>query len=156
MAKRNSIWGVGPKLVASGAGYFLLLRIIDKLLGPLPAITANHSLLYAISAVLLLIGAVIWIIAARTIFMMYRLDRLYRQGLYAYCRHPLYADFILFVLPGLCIALNSWPALTTPVFMYLAFRHFIKEEESGLIDQFGEDYLRYRQEVNAVVPKLWK
>jgi protein-S-isoprenylcysteine O-methyltransferase Ste14 len=80
------------------------------------------------------------IIAARTIFMMYKLDHLYREGLYAYCRHPLYADLILLVVPGAALLANSWAALTAVPFAYLAFRLFIREEERGLIAAFGDEY----------------
>ncbi|CQR75030.1 hypothetical protein SpAn4DRAFT_4394 [Sporomusa ovata] len=38
--------------------------------------------------------------------------------------------------------------------MYFAFKYFIKEEEQGLIQQFGEDYIQYQKDVNSLIPKI--
>jgi protein-S-isoprenylcysteine O-methyltransferase Ste14 len=110
--------------------------------------------LYIISGALIIVGVVIWIIAARTIFMMYELDRVYKDGLYACCRHPLYANFIFVLIPGFCLPANSWLILSTPIFMYIVFKIHIREEEQSLIEQFGEAYLEYKKEVNSVFPKF--
>lgn len=151
MKQQNSIWGAGPKIVATTLLYFALALYSGRLAG-LPPIAADPLALRLLGAVLLAAGGVVWIIAARTIFMMYKLDRLYREGLYAYCRHPLYADLILLVVPGAALLANSWAALTAVPFAYLAFRLFIREEERGLIAAFGDEYIRYKKEINAVFP----
>lgn len=153
MKQQNTIFGVGPKLIAATAAYFVLALWLDRLAG-LPPIAADPLRLYGAGAVLLAAGGVLWFAAVRTILMMYKLGRLYRQGLYAHCRHPLYAAFILLIVPGICLLANSWPALTVPPFMYLAFRRLIREEENGLIAAFGEEYEQYKKEVNALIPKL--
>lgn len=154
MPQKNSIWGVGPKLLAATGCYFGLAVLLDHQLAGSATIAADPVSLYAVGAILLTAGLVIWVIAARTIFKMYKLDRLYRQGLYAYCRHPLYANFILTIVPGFCLFFNSWLILTTPLFMYLAFKALIRSEEQGLIDHFGAAYTQYKKEVNAVFPRL--
>jgi protein-S-isoprenylcysteine O-methyltransferase Ste14 len=86
--------------------------------------------------------------------MMYKLDRLYRAGLYACCRHPLYANFVLLAVPGACLLANSWAALAAIPFAYLAVRFFVRKEERGLIAAFGAEYERYKQEVNAIFPNF--
>lgn len=154
MPQKNTIWGVGPKLLIVTVAYFCLVIAADAHLAPAARITAQPAWLNAAAAVLLAAGIVIWIIAVRTIFLMYKQEHLYRQGLYAYCRHPLYANFILTVVPGFCLLFNSWLVITTPVFMYFAFKVLIRAEEQGLIDSFGAAYIKYKMEVNAVFPKL--
>jgi protein-S-isoprenylcysteine O-methyltransferase Ste14 len=153
MKQINSIWGVGPKFLLVAGLFYAAALAADRLAG-LPPVAANPCWLNTLGAALLLAGGVIWDIVARTIFMMYNLGRLYRQGLYARCRHPLYADIILLVAPGVSLLLNSWPALAVPFLMYLAFRRLIVEEERGLIAAFGDEYLQYKNEVNAVFPRL--
>lgn len=155
MKQRNTVWGVGPKFVAVSTLYLAIVYTAGRLAG-LPPVAADPLPLQLLGAVLLAAGGVVSVVAARTIFMMYKLDRLYRAGLYARCRHPLYADFISLVAPGVCLLLNSWPALTAPFFMYLAFRRLIGQEERGLITAFGDEYLQYKSEVNAVFPKIAK
>lgn len=154
MQKNNSVWGVGPKIISSTVVYFALTLSIDKIIHRFTITSEAALLLYCLSGILITIGLIIWVIGARTIFMMYKLDFLYRDGLYAFCRHPLYANFILILFPGFCLLANSWLVLTTPFFMYFAFKLFIKEEEQCLIEQFGEAYIQYQTEVNSIVPKF--
>ncbi|VBB09577.1 phospholipid methyltransferase [Lucifera butyrica] len=154
MPKKDSIWGVGPQIAISTLIYLVLMLYIDKIIHNLTIISEEFSILHFLSGILIITGFVIWFIAVRTIFTMYKLDYLYRDGFYAFCRHPLYADFIVILVPGFCLLSNSWLVLTTPFFMYLAFRYFIKKEEQHLIEQFGEAYIQYKQEVNAIIPKI--
>lgn len=154
MAKRNSVWGVGPKIIISMLAYLVLVVYLNETFHRYAVISQQTELARFLGGTLVAVGLVIWIIAGRTIFKMYKAGTLYRGGLYAFCRHPLYANFILILVPGICLLKNSWIVLTTPLFMYLAFRYFIREEERGLIEQFGEAYLQYKREVNAIVPKI--
>ena len=153
MERKPSIWGIGPKLVVSTMIYAVMMFGADLYFGCL-AITTDHTeWLRTVGTILVAAGGIIWGITVWTIFKMHKLDHLYRQGLYAYCRHPLYANFIFLLVPGLCRFANSWQVLTTPLFMCFAFHHFIKEEEEKLIALFGDAYLQYRQEVNALLPR---
>lgn len=153
-ARKNSIWGSGPKLLSSTLVYFAIVLYIDKIYLQNFAISNSIWIINFISGTLLAIGLVILIIVIRLIFTIYKSGFLYRKGIYALCRHPLYANFIFILVPGLCLRFNSWIILTTPVFMYIVFKHFIKDEEQGLIEQFGEDYIQYRKDVNSLVPKF--
>lgn len=152
--QKNSIWGIGPKLLSSTLIYFSIMLYIDKIKLHIPVISEKTWIIYFFSGTLIAIGLVILMIVMRLIFAIYSLGFLYRKGFYASCRHPLYANFILILVPGICLLYNSWIILTTPVFMYFAFKHFIIAEEQGLIEQFGEDYIRYRKEVNSLIPKF--
>lgn len=154
MQKKHSVWGAGPKIVSSTLVYLSLVLLIDNHLLPV-AVQKKLLTLYLLSTILLTLGIFIWFIAARTIFIIYKRDTLYRDGLYKYCRHPLYANFIFILTPGFCLLANSWLILTTPVFMYFSFRYFIKEEEQQLITQFGAVYIQYKKEVNCVIPKFY-
>jgi protein-S-isoprenylcysteine O-methyltransferase Ste14 len=156
MQKNNSMWGSGPKIIGSTLVYLAVILCIDTLYQP-PAIIRPEKIiiLYILSTLLLILGIAIWFVAGRTIVMMYKLDSLYQEGLYKFCRHPLYANFIFILSPGFSLLANSWLILTTPVFMYLSFKYFIKEEERYLIEQFGQAYIQYKQDVNSVFPKLF-
>jgi protein-S-isoprenylcysteine O-methyltransferase Ste14 len=151
--QKNTIFGVGPKLVAATAAYFLLVLWLGALAG-LPPIAADPYWLRAAGLLLLAVAAVLWLILARTVVRIYKLGRLYRQGFYAYCRHPLYANYILLAIPGFGLLANSWAALTAIPVALLIFRRLIREEERGLVAAFGAEYEQYRREVNALFPKL--
>ena len=139
--QKNTIWGSGPKLLSSTLIYFAIVLYISKMHFQIAVISEELWIIHFVSKALITIGVVLWIIIVHRIFAIYKLGILYREGLYAFCRHPLYANFILILVPGICLQFNSWITLTTPVFMYFTFKYCIKKEEQGLIEQFGEECL---------------
>jgi|HubBroStandDraft_5_1064220.scaffolds.fasta_scaffold292326_1 protein-S-isoprenylcysteine O-methyltransferase Ste14 len=80
---------------------------------------------------------------------------LVRRGFYRFIRHPVYA--------GLYLALMAWPiaygAPVTAVFAIviigMTMNRLIKREEAQLIDRYGDQYLHYREESDAMIPNLW-
>jgi len=44
--------------------------------------------------------------------------------------------------------------LTVPMLMTLVFKKLIKVEELYLEEQFGEEYLKYKSEVNLLIPNF--
>ncbi len=79
--------------------------------------------------------------------------KLIKTGIYKICRNPLYASFVCFIVPGLMLLTNSWIFLTVPIFMYFVFKLLIKAEERYLENTFGQEYLDYKKETNAIIPK---
>lgn len=80
--------------------------------------------------------------------------KLIRKGWYAWVRHPFYFG-VLLILSGIVLMLPSWSVLM----MYLATLLYLPVgvtlEEKKLILEFGDDYLKYRKEVKAIVPFLF-
>lgn len=80
---------------------------------------------------------------------------LVRSGFYRFIRHPTYT--------GVWLALFAWPiaylapisAILTLVIGGLITHYAIKWEERELLARWGEDYLKYREETDAVIPNLW-
>ncbi|MFX0025706.1 MAG: methyltransferase family protein [Candidatus Hermodarchaeota archaeon] len=76
-------------------------------------------------------------------------------GIYEHIRHPqISGSILLFII--LCLILNSlflliWITslmiLITPIVIYF--------EEKDLIKRFGEDYLLYKKNTGALIPKFW-
>lgn len=76
-----------------------------------------------------------------------------RTGPYRFTRHPIYTGLLIAIL-GSAIALAEWRGLVALLLITLAFLRKIAIEERFLVAQFGDDYLRYRQEVPALIPRL--
>ncbi len=80
---------------------------------------------------------------------------LVRVGLYRFIRHPIYA--------GEFIVLFAWPfEYGAPVTLVIAsiigiavMRRRIREEEAALLAQFGDEYARYMQVTDRVIPNVW-
>lgn len=78
-----------------------------------------------------------------------------KEGFYRLVRHPSYS-FALLTFLGLGIFLNNWVSLFiafVPVF--LAFLYRIKVEEKALIQQFGIEYLEYKEKTKKLIPYVF-
>jgi protein-S-isoprenylcysteine O-methyltransferase Ste14 len=82
----------------------------------------------------------------------YDADELVTDGVYRYCRHPLYASWVVFIGPGIALLLESWLALTTAIFMYLLLRILVKKEEAYLETIFGSRHREYKKKVRCIMP----
>jgi protein-S-isoprenylcysteine O-methyltransferase Ste14 len=81
-----------------------------------------------------------------------RMDhKIIRSGPYRYVRNPIYSGILLGVT-GTAIALGTFWAFCTIVLLLVAFILKIRVEEKFLLDEFGEEYARYRREVRSLIP----
>jgi protein-S-isoprenylcysteine O-methyltransferase Ste14 len=69
------------------------------------------------------------------------------DGVFRYSRNPIYVSLMLLYV-GLSLALNSgWALALTPVLVWIMHAGVITREEEYLERKFGNDYLRYKQQV---------
>jgi methanethiol S-methyltransferase len=77
--------------------------------------------------------------------------RLVRDGVHGRIRHPIYTGIIMAALGWVLL----WPTVPVIISVLITFIYLpigIQLEEQKLIGQFGEEYIRYRSEVPALVP----
>jgi len=77
-------------------------------------------------------------------------------GPFAHVRHPIYASWILLLLPGVALMLRSWLVLSSAVVGYLNFRLLIREEEAAMEARHGEDYHAYQSTHGRLFPAFRK
>jgi len=101
------------------------------------------------------IGAGFWLLSTswKVLYAAQRARRLARAGPYARIRHPQYAGFVL-IMTGFLV---QWPTLVTlamyPILVFM-YARLARREEADMLDQFGEEYRRYRDAVPAFIPHL--
>lgn len=150
--KRMSWSGVGPKMAAV-AFPALALAIALAVAGvslPLP-ITPRAGV--ALGAPLLALGIVWWIASGVHFVRHFDGRSLVTTGPYAWCRHPIYASAIVFVLPATALLVHAWSFLLVDLLLWGAFRVFIGGEDLELARRFGAAYDLYRQEVPELLPR---
>lgn len=81
--------------------------------------------------------------------------KLIKNGPFGIIRHPLYVSYIL-ILAGLSLILLSYWLLIPTLFIIIGIYPTAKAEENNLIEQFGEEYIEYKQKVGMFFPKLKK
>jgi protein-S-isoprenylcysteine O-methyltransferase Ste14 len=77
-----------------------------------------------------------------------------RTGPYAWVRHPSYTGALV-IAAGMLLMLRSGTGLLLLVVAVTpAYAYRINVEERALVGELGEEYVRYRNDVPALLPKL--
>jgi len=85
---------------------------------------------------------------------LYQDHKLIRNGPYGYVRHPMYLAVILAAIGALLI-FRTWAMVLFSVFS-LGVIPRAKREESLLVDEFGEEWEAYKQNVPGWLPMVRK
>ena len=122
----------------------------------------NSHLFYWLGIICIIVGLVIRWTAILQLKQMFTVDvaigsqqRIIKNGIYNYIRHPAYAGSLLSFL-GLGIAFSnilSIAIIFIPV--CIAFLHRIKIEEKALVEAFGDEYLQYCRMTKRLIPKIY-
>jgi protein-S-isoprenylcysteine O-methyltransferase Ste14 len=154
--KQMTRWGVGPKFTIISLIYAAIVFAIQNIVFSEYRFVMYSTLINIILGILLIvIGLITFLIPAFTIDKYFYEGKLCKKGVYAYLRHPLYASWISFIVPGIVILRGSTLGITIPIFMYIIFRALIHSEEKYLIDTFCDEYIEYKSKVRTLFPKVW-
>lgn len=153
MQEKMSRWGIGPIFAFMSIGYGILVFAISRYFYPFFKIPLLPQwLLSALGVLLLLIGIPFFIISVKTVMKAYNSDSLVTRGIYGCCRHPLYSAWVVFIVPGIVLLVNSWLGLTAPLFMYFLLCKLVIKEEAYLEGMFGSEYLEYKKRTPCILP----
>ena len=79
--------------------------------------------------------------------------KLIQKGPFGIIRHPLYVSYI-FISAGLSLILLSYWLLIPTLCIIIGIYPTSKTEEETLIEQFGEEYIKYKRKVGMFFPKI--
>ena len=157
--KNNMTWsGVGPRLALITLPYLLLAIVfMNKKPEFLSMCFLNNIIAEIIGYSLLVIGLGFYIMSAKTFFQGFKKGELITHGPYRLCRNPIYATFIIFIIPALAFIFKSGMIWSIDFVLYLNFKVLIREEYIDLRKNFGEEYDQYEKAVNEILPfpKFW-
>ena len=77
----------------------------------------------------------------------------YKKGLFSKVRHPVYSGLILSMI-GLSLAVYSLVFLLYALVAVIMLYWMAYYEEKHLIRRFGKKYLKYKEEVPMLIPRL--
>jgi protein-S-isoprenylcysteine O-methyltransferase Ste14 len=156
MNKRGSqmnILGIGPLLAMVGGCSFIILFLLQHVWGiaiPFPSMWREYFLTLGI--LLTAIGIYFWISSALLISRAFRSHKLEISGVYHLSRNPLYAAFIVFIVPGIAFICNDLLIMALSLAMFAAFKLRIAQEEEFLKKEFGREFQQYAQKVAQLIP----
>jgi protein-S-isoprenylcysteine O-methyltransferase Ste14 len=153
MSTRMSRWGVGPLFAAWALAGVAAATVADTVLGnafTIPWLPAPVRMV--LGAALIVWGVAFYAAAAVTVMRAYNADTLLTHGVYARCRHPVYAAWAVFILPGAFIVGNCWLGLVLSFGLCRLVPALAVKEDEYLEERFGEAFRTYRKRVPAVLP----
>jgi protein-S-isoprenylcysteine O-methyltransferase Ste14 len=152
--KQQKLFGVGPV----GALISLVLLIVavwvDRILEH-PAILTNPTPIKVIGAVLVVIGLGLHFWSMWTLRNWWGRDELCIQGPFKRFRHPMYAAWITFVLPGMALYLNSWIILFFVILLHPIWHQLVIREEKMMFEKFHDAYRAYAARTGRFFPRIW-
>ena len=145
--------GIAPRLALISFLYFFVVLIINRIYPDMSLLPQKFSLFYTIvGLIIFFLGFIMYVIGAKVIRSAYREERLVTYGIFSIVRNPMYSGILIFVFIGIAFLLGYWLMFSVPVVAYIAFKLLIKKEEDYLEEKFGQDYIDYKLEVNAIIP----
>lgn len=148
MKTKMNIAGSAPLIAGPTLAYLIITVIISSVTKPFFNITEKHAeILIGLGIVLIAAGTLMVISCGRKLLKSFNKGLLMTDGLYKIFRNPMYAAYMLFIIPGICLFFNSWLVLTTVLLNYILFSIFIKREHKYLEEKFGSEYQSYLKKV---------
>ena len=80
--------------------------------------------------------------------------QLIQSGPYARVRHPIYTGMLLAMM-GTALFVGEWRALLGVLLVFVTHWLKARREEALLAEQFGTQYLEYRERTGSLVPRLY-
>lgn len=151
-----SRFGIGPFLAAPSILYCLVMYAATRHFAPLFSMNAVPPMMrIVLGAACISVGIPFFLTALKVLTRAYNSGILETTGVFAACRHPIYAAWMVFIVPGLAFLTNSWIVLTAPIAMYGLFKVLIKKEEDFLQEKFGAEFASYKRNVPELLPIGW-
>ncbi len=147
-----SATGAGPKIFRTMLPV-LIIGIVIQILFPVVSAFPflNATTLKSAGWIWTFPGIFFWIFAVVQFAIKFPKGKLITSGVYSLSRNPIYASWIVFILPGLAGICDNWIFLLAALVMYISLIINIKDEEKALTDTFGDEYIHYSKRVNRVL-----
>lgn len=153
LKKEMTVWGIGGRWLArSLAASVPVIVVAIVFRGPLRAVPVPPWLYCGAGILLLLVGIPFWFISAVTLKKAYMSETLCTDGVFALCRNPIYAAWILLLVPGILLFFRNPLLLVIPFIMVALLRGMLSGEETWLEEKYGEAYRDYARRVPRILP----
>ena len=97
-------------------------------------------------------GLAMWALTLRVFLEGFPRGELVVHGPYRFCRHPLYASLIVFVVPGIALIAASWAILVAALLGAALAYPLTRREERDLDRTFGAVWRDYRAHTSWLFP----
>lgn len=116
----------------------------------------NDYIRYTMILILILLTLVWIFLSIKSLPFNERWNILSRRLLLKYIRHPLYASFLLVFNFAIVLYFNDYIFIIWVLLALVISKLLIIKEEDIMIDLFGSEYIEYKQNTWAFIPKIFK
>ena len=110
---------------------------------------------------LLIPAAIYWVYFFSNAFIVHRqavksvtkISKIIDKGVYSIVRHPIYSSDIILGI-GIFFFRPTIRMLASIIWMTIFLLFWMKLEEKGLEDKFGDEYRRYKKRENMILPGI--
>ena len=153
LGKFRKIFGAGPLGLLVSLSLLSVFWWASRMLGH-PTIMEHSGPLKVAAAVLVVMGLGLHFWTGWTLRKWWVNNQLCTSGPFKYLRHPMYAAWITFVAAGVTFYLNSWLLIAWLVLLHMAWHRLVRQEETMMVDTFGEEYQAYAARTGRFVPRV--
>ena len=149
------IFGIGPYLIYGIILLNIIALILTHYVFHIGILTGVWTLIFRIvGAVLIVLGIVIWFIAALRSGMDKNIteNKLKTDGIYAWVRNPMYTGIWFLMISTSLMWHNYCMVIMIPVDWIILTVVLKNTEEKWLLDLYGTEYGEYKKRVNRCVP----
>jgi len=151
----KNLLGVGAHLLLAGLLLEAATLVVRRwIFLPIP-LTFGMQILLTITCITACLLGMVWFsrsLNLARVHLLHGKNRLATDGPFAYVRHPLYTTLMMTIPPLFIIWFSDLLFVIPWVLTFTVAHCLVSFEERGLIEEFGEDYERYRRYVPALLP----
>ena len=131
----------------------MIIFLVQSALGVAVSLPSPwRELLQVLGILLSAIGVCFWLSSVVLISRAFQSHRLETSGVYRLSRNPMYAAFIIFIVPGIAFTCNNLLIFVVSLAMFVAFKLRIGKEEEFLQQEFGAEFQQYARKVAQLIP----
>lgn len=132
---------------------FALAYNLENVVG-MAQIFTSETVRFSLFTVFFLVGSALLGWSLYSLPPKERGRHLVTDGAFKYCRHPLYAAFLLFFSFGLAFLLNHWIYIIWSLVLFPIWSLNVRSEEQLMRNVFGKEYEDYCEKTGRFLPKL--
>jgi protein-S-isoprenylcysteine O-methyltransferase Ste14 len=153
MKQKMTLGGIGPKLMLMCLPYIILALSVEYNYPEFLNIESlDHEVFKYLGLFWLTAGVAFWISSVITFLTDFKTGKLITRGTFAWCRNPVYASMIIFIIPAFVLIYHSGLIASIVLVFYIGFKISIHGENILLGRTFGNEYEIYKQSVNEILP----
>jgi protein-S-isoprenylcysteine O-methyltransferase Ste14 len=153
MKTTMTLGGVGPKLMLMCLPYIILALSVEYKYPEFLNIEYFDNVVFKYLGLFwLAAGFVFWISSVIIFLSDFKTGKLITRGTFGWCRNPVYASMIVFILPAFALIYHSGLIASIVLVFYIGFKISIHGENILLGRTFGNEYEIYKQSVNEILP----